>query len=98
MLLGCGGPPVVDEGGGSFQLDTGPMDVPYGTEVQSCFFFEVPSDVPVFVNDISFKQAPGSLLRYRFSHVPFADHGNNGPIQKHLVGGSNCLGEKCPRR
>jgi hypothetical protein len=44
----------------TFTLETGPIEVPYGEEIQECFFFEIPSDEPVYVNKINFSQLEGS--------------------------------------
>jgi hypothetical protein len=46
--------------GEGFQLGIRPFDVPQGTEVQKCYFVEVPSDEDVWVNRITLALQPGS--------------------------------------
>src|SRR5262245_31122061 len=61
LALGCVDDPVKPDGEvKTFTLETGEIEVPYGEEVQECFFFEIPSDEPVFVNKIDFTQLEGS--------------------------------------
>jgi hypothetical protein len=43
-----------------FQFETGAFSVPQGSEIQNCFFFEVPSDVPLFVHHFQMAQNEGS--------------------------------------
>ena len=50
----------LDPPASGFQLSPAPFDVPEGTETQRCFFFEVPSDVPVFVTRFEIAQNPGT--------------------------------------
>jgi hypothetical protein len=50
-------PPAEGQG---FQLGTTPFDVPAGSEIQNCYFLEVPSDTDVWVNRIQIAQEPGS--------------------------------------
>jgi hypothetical protein len=59
LVLGCGDMAPAEKAG-VVTLATGPIDVPYGEEVQNCFFFEVPSDEPIYVNQIHFAQLEGS--------------------------------------
>jgi hypothetical protein len=63
LVLGCSSDPVeveTEEETKTFTLETGPIEVPYGSEIQECFFFEIPSDEPVYVNRIDFTQLEGS--------------------------------------
>src|SRR5258705_462449 len=71
-LLGCPGPkpPMPPEDGGTdvtlaapdagFQYAIAPFEVAKGTETQRCFFVEIPSDVPVFVNRFEVAQNGGT--------------------------------------
>ncbi len=59
LLCGCGDPPAAEDTG-VITLSTGTVEVPYGSEVQNCFFFEIPIDEPIYVNQIDFAQAVGS--------------------------------------
>jgi len=43
-----------------FQLVVEPFVVPYGKDVQDCYFFEVPFDEPVCVNRVVVAQNPGT--------------------------------------
>lgn len=49
-----------DPGPNGFQLATGEIEVERGKESQSCFFYEVPFDRPVFVHRITLAQNIGS--------------------------------------
>lgn len=71
MATGCGGgesqPATVDSTlldppahGQGFQIGTAAFDVPPGTEIQNCYFVEVPSDSDVWVDRIELAQEPGS--------------------------------------
>ncbi len=66
---GCSGPDTAQQNpldvdlakpASGFQLATGTFAVPMGSEVQNCYFYEVPSDVPVWVNRIEITQNDGS--------------------------------------
>lgn len=50
----------LDPPASGFQLSPATFDVPEGSETQRCFFFEVPSDVPVFVTRFEIAQNPGT--------------------------------------
>ena len=50
----------LDPPASGFQLKIEPFDVPMGTESQRCFFFEVPSDTPVFISRFEIAQNPGT--------------------------------------
>jgi hypothetical protein len=51
-------PPATPDDGWQFQVSSFSVDP--GTEVQQCFFFKVPYDVPVFVNHIEIAQTTGT--------------------------------------
>ena len=66
LLAACPGPQPSDvkldpppEGKG-FQLKIEPFEVADGQESQRCYFFTVPSDVPVFVSSFHIAQNPGT--------------------------------------
>lgn len=64
-LTACPGPPSdvkldPPAAGSGFQLAPAMFEVPMGSESQRCFFFEVPSDVPVFVSRFEIAQNPGT--------------------------------------
>ncbi len=60
--LGCPGPIDVHlappERG--YQFSVAPFEVPKGTETQRCFFYEIPSDEPVYVTRFEIAQNPGT--------------------------------------
>ena len=73
LLAGCGSsnerivdgvthvelaPPANAEAG--WQFDIAPFPVEPGQEVQRCYFFKVPYDVPVFVHHIEVAQTTGT--------------------------------------
>ena len=67
LLVGCPGPKplppldvTLDPPTSGYQVAPAPFDVVAGTETQRCFFFAVPSDVPVFVNRFQLAQNTGS--------------------------------------
>ena len=43
-----------------FQIETESFEVPWGDEIQDCYFYEVPYDEPVYVNRITIAQNEGS--------------------------------------
>jgi hypothetical protein len=67
-LLGCPGPMTVDGGtevsltapDAGFQFEIPAFEVTKGTETQRCFFVEIPSDTPVYVNRFELAQNTGS--------------------------------------
>lgn len=69
LFAGCGGTPKpttpdagfhLDPPSQGFQLEVPAFQVAEHTETQRCFFFEVPSDVPVFVRKFEIAQTPGT--------------------------------------
>jgi hypothetical protein len=50
-------PPLQGQG---FQLVTGSFEVPKGAETQRCYFFEIPSDTPIYVNKFEVAQNVGT--------------------------------------
>jgi hypothetical protein len=71
-------PATADDG---WQFDIPSFSVPPGTEVQQCFFFEVPYDEPVFVKHIAIAQTEGThhMNIFRVNTVVNLD-GNNGDL------------------
>lgn len=62
LCAGCPQPVDVhlDPPAQGFQLAIAPYTVEKGTETQRCYFFQVPSDAPVFVNKFEIAQNPGT--------------------------------------
>ena len=61
LAAGCGPIDVtLPQPAQGYQFITGSFAVPKGTETQRCFFFEIPSDVPVFVNRFEVAQNVGT--------------------------------------
>jgi hypothetical protein len=61
LLVGCGPTDVrLDPPKQGFQLKIDPYKVEKSSETQRCFFFEVPSDTPVFVNKFEIAQNEGT--------------------------------------
>src|SRR5262249_27834940 len=66
LLLACQSgdetlePLVAPDSGLGFQLKTIPLSIPAGTENQDCYFFRVPAQTDVFVNQIVLRPSTGS--------------------------------------
>lgn len=63
LAAACGqsvGKPPLEAPSQGYQLSVEPFEVPAGTETQRCFFFEVPSDEPVYVTKFEIQQNAGT--------------------------------------